>query len=62
MGQHQDKMLLQRKPSSQLKGNQPTEWDKILMNDLSNKGLIFNIKNSCNSTVNIQWQMLGRNQ
>ena len=43
MNYHQDKKLLHSKGKNQHTKRQPTEWEKIFTNDISDKGLVYKI-------------------
>ena len=43
MGPHQNKKLLHRKETISKTKRQPTEWEKIFANDISDKGLVSKI-------------------
>jgi len=51
LGLHQNKKLLhsEKKPSKQKR--QPTDWEKILANDILNKGLISKIYKELNNST-----------
>ena len=51
MGPLQDKKLLHSKETIRKTKRQPAEWEKIFVNDISDKGLVYkSIKNLSNST------------